>query len=402
MATFEYKAIGNNGNIKTGFLDADSARDARNKLRGQGIHVTAIREIEGDKKRQSFFSTLFKRRNLSEVSMMTRQLATLLESGIQLRDAVAALVEQVEDPNLQIALKDIQDQITTGKSFATALKSHPVFFDDLYINMVGAGEAAGNLEIVLKRIAEFLRAQNRVRGKIGSALTYPIIVIFVSIAVVGFLLTVVVPKLQAILISQGKELPITTKILVFCSNFCSQWWYAIIIAIIGLVMGLKYAIRTKQGKRAYDKFRIAIPVLGTLFKKQMISRFAITLSALLKSGITALDALAIATTVMDNDIMVETLKEAKKNIIEGGDIATPFRKSKTFPPMLGYMISVGEKAGQLDEVLSKVAQSYDEEIDLSIEKVISLINPLILAVLSAIIGFIVIAIVQPMMSMSKI
>lgn len=402
MAMFKYKALGSNSSTKTGVLEAENARDARNKLRAQGVHVTDIQEIEGDVNQTSIFSGFFKKRDLTVVSTMTRQLATLLESGIPLRDAIAALVEQVEDPTLKAALKDIKEQITSGKTFAVALGSHPFFFDNLYVNMVAAGESAGNLEIVLKQISEFLRAQNRIHGKVSSALTYPMITIVVSVAVVAFLMTVVVPKLQAILLSQNKELPITTKILMFCSNFCSQWWPLIVVAVIAGFIGFKYMLRTKSGKRYYDQLMITIPILGILFKKQMISRFATTLSALLQSGISIVEALRISMKVMDNVVMVDTLKEAERSIVEGIDIATPFRKSKTFPPMLGYMISVGEKSGQLPAVLAKVAQSYDEEIDITIEKVISLLNPAIMCILACIVGFIVVAIIQPMMSMSKI
>ncbi len=402
MPIFEYKAIGTGGKTKTGVLDADSPKDARNKLRSQGIHVTSVKEIEAGKKSKKISLNPFSHKNLSDLAIITRQLATLLESGIPLRESISALIEQVDDQGLQNAYRDIREQITSGKTFAGALSNHPEYFSDLYVSMVSAGEAAGNLDVVLKKIADYLQAQNRMQGKVAAALAYPIVMMFIGAGVVLFLMTFVVPKIQGVLMAQGKKMPLPTQILITSADFCKNWWFLLILGFFLLVIGFKAIIATKWGKRRYDLLRISLPILGILFKKQAVSRFAVTFSALLQSGIPALDALRIVRNIVDNIIMMETLNEVEKNIIEGGEIAAPFRKSKAFPPMVGYMMSIGEKTGQMDSILTKIATAYDEEVELTAQKVTSILEPLMIVSLSVVVGFIVLAIILPIMEMSKL
>lgn len=401
MPIFEYKALSSNGKNKTGFIDADTAKDARNKLRAQGNHVTALRELQGNAKKKNIF--LFRRKqNPLDLAMVTRQLATLMESGIPLRESISALIDQIEDKNMQTTFRDIREQITSGKSFAKALGEHPHYFNHLYVNMVNAGEAAGNLDVVLKKLADYLQAQSKMQGKIGAALAYPMIMVIIGACVVFFLMTFVVPKIQGVLTQQNKELPLPTQILVMGSDFCTSWWWAILIAIIGLVIAYRSIIKTPWGKRKYDTIKFKLPVVGLLFKKQAVSRFAVTLSTLLQSGIPALEALKIVRDIVDNIVMAETIDEVQRTIMEGGEIATPLRKSKVFPSVVGYMMSIGEKTGQLETILRKIAETYDDEIEITTQKVTSILEPLMIVAISGVVGFIVLAIIMPIMEMSNL
>ena len=401
MPIYEYKALGKEGKNKTGILDADTAKDARVKLRNQGIHVISLVEIDAANKKKGWLPN-FARRNVSDMAMITRQLATLLESGIQLREAIGALVEQIDDKSLQATFRDIREKITGGKSFADALAEHSFYFNELYVNMVRAGEAAGTLDAILNRVADYLQSQSRMQGKIAAALAYPIVMVVIGIGVVTFLMTFVVPKITGVLLAQGKTLPLSTQFLMKVSEFLGNWWWALILGAIAILIGIKMVKATVWGRRRYDLLMISLPILGLLFKKQAVSRFAITFSTLLQSGIPVIDCLRILRNVVDNAIMAETLDEVAKTIIEGGEIATALRKSKAFPPLVGYMIAVGEKTGRMEPILTKIASSYDEEIEITTQKVTSLLEPIMIVSLAVIVGFIVLSIIQPIMELSQL
>ena len=401
MPIYEYKALAKGGKTKTGILDADTAKSARDKLRSQGIHVVAISEIQGTRKK-SFLPNFLAKKNVSELAMVTRQLATLMESGIPLRESIGALIDQVEDRYMQTAFRDIREKITSGKSFADALAQHPFYFSNLYVNMIRAGETAGNLDVILHKLANYLQAQSRMRGKVSAALAYPLVMMFIGTAVVIFLMTFVIPKLKSVLMAQGKELPLPTFIMVQLSSFIINYWYLLLFGVIGIFVLFKLFLKTSWGKRQFDLAMISMPILGTLFKKQAVSRFAVTFSTLLQSGIPALDCLRILREVVDNAIMAETIDDVAKTIIDGGDIATPLRKSKAFPTLVGYMISVGEKAGRLEEILTKIAEAYDEEVEVSTQKVTSLMEPIMIVLLSSVVGFIVLSIILPIMKMNQL
>lgn len=402
MPIYEYKALAQKGKTKTGILDADTARDARDKLRSQGIHVVSLVEVQGTRKKSLGIPNPFARRKVADLAMVTRQLATLIESGIPLRDATGAMIDQIEDRYLQTAFRDIREKITSGKAFADALANHPFYFNDLYVHMIRAGEAAGTLDTILNRLADYLQAQSRMQGKISAALAYPTVMVVIGTAVVVFLMTSVIPKIREVLESQEKALPVPTKIVVWLSEFLVHWWWLLLFGLVVFAIVFRIYKATPGGRRHYDMMVISLPILGILFKKQAISRFAITFSTLLKSGIPALECLRILRNVVDNVIMAQTLDDVAQTIIEGGDIATPLRKSKVFPSIVSYMISVGEKAGKMETVLTKIAETYDEEIEVTTQKVASLLEPLMIVVLSVVVGFIILSIILPILKMSEI
>ncbi|MEC9031890.1 MAG: type II secretion system inner membrane protein GspF [Planctomycetota bacterium] len=424
MPIFEYKALTSSGKTKKGIVDADTARDARSKLRSDHMHVTEMWEV-ADKKSKKDKSVSKKTRSLPakkgkpggllskeielfqpkistrDLATFTRQFSTLLRSGIQLADALNALVEQCADPHLERVLRNVKEEITSGNNLAEAMAKHPRFFSDLYVNMVRAGEASGRLDVVLTRIADYLQKQASLKGKVLAAITYPAIMVIVGMAVVIFLMSYVVPRITQILKDRGQPLPFITEILMTASDFTKAYWIYVLLAMFIGGFFLKSLIGTDAGRLKFDALLLRLPIFGTLFSKQAISRFALTFSTLLKSGLPALDSLKIVALVVNNAKLTQVINTIHARIIEGADIATPIRKSKVFPPMVGYMVSVGEQSGQLEEILDRIAESYEEELDLTIQRLTSMIEPIIIILLAVVVGFIIAAVLLPLLDFSS-
>jgi general secretion pathway protein F len=337
-----------------------------------------------------------------DLATFSRQFATLLKSGIQLAEALRALVEQSTNSDMEKALRAIKEDITSGSSLAEAMARHPRFFNDLYVNMVRAGEASGNLDDVLTRVANYLQKQASLRGKVAAAVTYPIVMVIVGLGVVIFLMSYVVPKITEILLQRGQALPFVTELLIAVSGFFENYWYILLIGAAGALFLLKGILATDQGRLRFDTWLLRIPIFGPLFSKQAISRFAITFSTLLKSGLPALDSLKIVAMVVNNARLTQVIQDIHGRIIEGADIATPIKRSKVFPPMIGYMVAVGEQSGQLEDILDRISESYEEEIDLAIQRLTSLIEPIIIIFLAVIVGFIIAAVLLPLLDFSNI
>ncbi|MCS5628045.1 MAG: type II secretion system inner membrane protein GspF [Planctomycetes bacterium] len=424
MPIFEYKALTSSGKTKKGIVDANTARDARSKLRNDHMHVTEMWEV-ADKKSRKDKSVSKKTRSLTakkgkpggllsmeielfqpkistrDLATFTRQFSTLLRSGIQLADALNALVEQCADPHLERVLRNVKEEITSGNNLAEAMAKHPRFFSDLYVNMVRAGEASGHLDVVLTRIADYLQKQASLKGKVLAAITYPAIMVIVGMAVVIFLMSYVVPRITQILKDRGQPLPFITEILMTASDFTKAYWIYVLLAMVIGGFFLKSLIGTDAGRLKFDSLLLRLPIFGTLFSKQAISRFALTFSTLLKSGLPALDSLKIVALVVNNAKLTQVINNIHARIIEGADIATPIRKSKVFPPMVGYMVSVGEQSGQLEEILDRIAESYEEELDLTIQRLTSMIEPIIIILLAVVVGFIIAAVLLPLLDFSS-
>ena len=423
MPIFEYKALTSSGKTKKGIVDANTARDARSKLRNDHMHVTEMWEVANKKSRKDQ-SVSKKTRSLTtkkgkpggllsmeielfqpkistrDLATFTRQFSTLLRSGIQLTDALNALVEQCVDPHLERVLRNVKEEITSGNNLAEAMAKHPRFFSDLYVNMVRAGEASGHLDVVLTRIADYLQKQASLKGKVLAAITYPAIMVIVGLAVVIFLMSYVVPRITQILKDRGQPLPFITELLMTASDFTKAYWIYVLLAMVIGGFFLKSLIGTDAGRLKFDSMLLRLPIFGTLFSKQAISRFALTFSTLLKSGLPALDSLKIVALVVNNAKLTQVINNIHARIIEGADIATPIRKSKVFPPMVGYMVSVGEQSGQLEEILDRIAESYEEELDLTIQRLTSMIEPIIIILLAVVVGFIIAAVLLPLLDFS--
>ncbi|MBN2490595.1 MAG: type II secretion system inner membrane protein GspF [Planctomycetes bacterium] len=408
MPIFEYKAMTGLGETRSGLLDADSARDAREQLRHKRLHVVEIRarspraSARGGRPRRGLALAIVYSRRGGEIATVTRQLATLLRSGIPLADALSALIEQVEHRDVEVALRDLKERVTQGAPLAEALAHYPQYFNDLYLNMVKAGEASGNLDVVLARLAAFVQKQAKLRNRVTAAMMYPLLLILIAAVVVVVLLTFVVPRITLILTQSGKELPWMTRTLIGVSNFVqSNWWLLLLGAFAGAAL-FRAFYQTARGRRIVDRLALGLPVLGPVFKKQAVSRFSVTLSTLLKSGIPVLDGLKIVKNIVNNAVLADVIEVVHTRILEGADIATPLKKSGVFPPVVGYMISVGEQTGQLEEMLDRIAESYDEEIEISTQKMISVLEPLLILVMAVVVGFIILSILIPILQSSDL
>jgi general secretion pathway protein F len=413
MPIFEYKAFDRSGAQRGGIIDADSPRDARTKLRGDGIHVVDIRPMAGkgggkggkddDAPKQGLMARLSARSvDPNELNMATRQLGTLLKAGITVADALKALIDQVESRDFERVFRDVREKVTQGETLGEALAHHPDYFSDLYVNMVKAGEASGHLDEILGRLADFLTKQNRLKNKVKSALTYPIVMIVVGVLVVVVLMTVVVPNLVQLFSKVGKALPAATEILIAVSKFFERYWWTLLAGGFLLWALRRATLATADGRLRYDRMMMKFPVVGDLIRKSAINRFARTTSILLKSGIPVLEALKIVREVVQNAVIAKTLGEVHDSIVEGSDIATPLKASGVFPSMVGYMIATGEQSGQLEDILSKISDAYDEEVEVATQRLTAVLEPAIILVLAVIVGFVVLAIVLPLLQMGSL
>ncbi len=402
MPIFEYRAYDENGGTRVGIVDADTAAAARMKLRVDRVHVFEIVELKDQKSSGGKKGRKFKLRRgaIGELAIVTRQFATLLNAGIPVVEALKALIDQVESRDMEQVFRDVREKVTQGMTIGEAIGQRPSFFSELYVNMVKAGEASGNLDTIMMRLADYMQKQNKIRNKVAAALAYPAVMAIVGTIVVIILLTVVVPKIQDIFRETDTALPTITQVLINVSEFIQSYWWAIGGALVLLWGAFKAWTRTEDGLYRWHGMTLKFPVMGVLFKKQAISRFATTMATLLRSGLPVLQSLKIVQNVIQNKVLANALKGIHDSIVEGSDISTPLAKTGIFPPMVGYMIATGEQSGQLEEILYKVAEAYDEEVDIATQKMTSVLEPLIIVALAVVVGFIVMAIVTPMIEMS--
>jgi general secretion pathway protein F len=406
MAVFEYSGIsGKNGKAVKGYRDAENVRALRVALKKEGVMLTSAQEGSQKKRRRAgdVDALAFLRRiSASEVAVMTRQLATLIRAGIPLVETISALTEQVENEQLVRVLTSLRDNLREGTAFATCLAMHPKVFPPLYINMVAAGEASGMLEAVMERLADFMENQSRLKGKVVSALAYPTAMAFFATGLVTFLMVTVVPQLTGIFENLGQELPWYTQLLIFTSRVVSGYWWLLIL----LGGGGGYAFvrwkRTEQGTLRWDTMRLGFPIFGRLTLLVSLARFTRTLSTLLASGVQLLPAMEIGKNVMENVRLEGVIAEAIGSIREGESIAEPLKRSGAFPPMVTHMIAVGEKSGQLEQMLENVSRAYEAEVETKVATMTSLLEPIMIAVMGGAVGFIVISIMMPLVQMNNL
>jgi general secretion pathway protein F len=333
--------------------------------------------------------------------MMTRQLATLTRAKIPLFEALSALIDQVEKEGLRRALTNVRDQVREGISFADALKEHPKIFSDMYVNMVRAGEASGTLEAVLGRLTTFIEGQAKLRGKVASALAYPILMFIITVVLVGVLMVAVVPKVTSIFESMNQALPWYTRLLIAVSGFTASYWWLILLAVGGGIWAFRRWKNTEDGRMKWDTFVLRVPVVGGLVMRVAVSRFSRTLATLLSAGVALLPAMGIVRSVLGNAVLEKVVVEATGSIREGQSIAEPLKASGRFPPVVTHMIAIGEKSGELEEMLENVADAYDSEVDNRVQMLTSLLEPLIIVVMGGAVAFIAMSILFPLIQMSS-
>ena len=421
MPIYQYKAFAPGGATKSGVVDADTERDARAKLRRDNLLVSQLVETRGGrkvkrtkegKKADGFMARAAARRAAQVgpgareneiVAGVTRQLATLIGSGIALAEALGAIVDQAESRKIETLFREIREKVQQGHSLADALERHPGWFSELYVNMVRAGQAAGNLDTVLGRIADYMQAQRGLRRKIIGALMYPMMMIGLGIIVVTILLTKVVPEITTMLLDQGKALPGSTQMLVNVSNFFQQFWWVIFLGIGALSFALERVYKNSPtGRLRIDKFLLNIPVLGDMLHKAAVGRFTRTLSTLLQSGVPVIQGLEITEKVVGNKVIGDATEHIRVRVLEGTDLASPLKASGAFPTVVGYMVAVGEQSGELEVMLDRIADAYDEEIDVVTERLTALLEPIMIVCLAGVVGYIVYAIIQPILQIGQI
>lgn len=404
MAVFEYKALAKaSGKMTKGVIDADNAGQARRKLREQDLYPTEISEntsasaVPGGRAS----GTVRGRVSTRDLALMTRQLATLLRAGMPLVEALNALLEQTSRPRLQAALYDVRDRVNGGAPLADSLRAHPRLFSALFVNMVHAGEVSGTLETVLLRLAEILEHQAKLKSQLASTLAYPIFMALFAMAVIVFLMLVIVPKITLIFQKQKAELPQITEALIKTSDFIGRWWWLILAVIFGLFLLWRTWVSRDEGKRKWDRMKLRFPLYGGLHLKLVCARFSRTLGTMLQSGLTMLPALDVVHSVVGNRHIQDLLEDVKSGVRRGRDLAAPLKETGLFPPMMIHMIDLGQRSGDIENMLIKVAETYDDDVRMTIDAVVGLMEPIIIIVMGIFVGFLVMAILLPILTMSQ-
>lgn len=406
MPIYEYKGLNRAGKSVKGMLDAENQSALKQALKAKGIFVTeynvgkagqgAAKDGEVDLKRLLQFV------GLRDIALVTRQLSSLLRAGIPLVEAMSALTEQSDKDELKRVLSDVKQQVNEGSSLAAAMSQHPKHFSDLYVNMIRAGESSGNLDVVLERLTEFLESQLELRSKIVSAMIYPIVMTFVGTGILGFLFAFVVPKITQMFADQEKTLPLITRLLLLISNVVSNGWFIIIPLIIGGAFGFRYWKNTEEGRIKWDRFVLKVPVVSGVVRMIAIARFARTLGTLLASGVPLLQALNIVKNILGNTRLIEVIEDVRKEVREGESIAKPLKASGEFPPLVTHMIAIGERTGQLEEMLDNISVNYRQQVDVRIQAATTLLEPLMIVGMGIAVAFIVFAIMLPIIEMNNI
>ena len=415
MPAYAYTGLSAKGKNIKGVKQAENVGALKALLKREGVFLTGVNETksgaagantdagpsEAGGSREVDLSGLFDRITSKMVANNTRLLGTLLHAGVTLPEAIAALTDQVESERLKGVLSDIGSKVNEGSSLADAMAGHPKVFEPLYVNMIRAGEASGALEGVLFRLAEFLEKQIELRGKVSSAMVYPIVLALLGAVIITVLMVGMVPKITSMFSDMNAELPWNTKLLIWMSDAVVNYWYLFILALVGSIWGFKKWRASETGQIVGDNVLLRLPVVGELVRKVAIARFTRTLSTLLSSGVQLLQALDITRSLLGNVILEKVIVEARDNIREGEGIAPALRRSGHFPPLVTHMISVGERSGQLEQMLSDVADAYDRETNTAIGRFTALLEPLMIVVMGGAVGFVVFSIMQPIMMLTE-
>ncbi len=400
MPAYTYKARDRSGRLVEAVMEAPSQRDVAANLREKGLIPTEITlpktGLQGDVKLPAWLD-FGSKPNLRDITLFSRQFATVINAGLPVVQSLAILQRQAEKTGLKDALKKIREDVETGLPLSDALAKFPKIFNRLYVYLVRAGEASGNLDGILERVAAYQEKQAALRGKIKSALTYPVVVLVIALGVTYFLLTGIVPQFAGILTQLGGELPLITRILMGISDFLLTKWWLLILLIGGTIFGLGAFYRTKRGKHVIDGLLLKMPVMGSLIQKSAIASFSNTFGLLLKSGVNIIEAIEITKGTAGNVIVEDVLEDAKHAVQRGEQIsATLMGKPNVFPPLVSSMIAIGEETGNVDAMMEKIAGFYEREVDEAVEGLTAALEPMMIVFLGGIVGFIVAGMFLPM------
>ncbi|MCD6386475.1 type II secretion system F family protein [Candidatus Sumerlaeota bacterium] len=408
MPEYMYEALDKGGKHFKGVISAPNEDVIIEKLRGMGYYPLKVQAQKKKATEVDLFAlpgirNIAHRIRLKHIVVFTRQLATLIDAGLPILRSLYILEEQVESVIFKEKIKQIAKDIEGGSSLSEALAKHPKVFDKLYVNMVRAGEIGGVIEAILNKIAEFLEKRQALRGKIRSAMMYPVTVLVLATIIVTFILLKIIPKFQEIFSSLGAEhLPKLTEILIQASWIISHRAYYVIAGVIVLILIYKKINSTRGGRYVFDSIKLKLPVFGDLFLKNSIVRFAGTLATLITSGVPILQALDIVRESSGNEVIARCMEKVYQSVKDGETIHEPLRQAKIFPPLVYHMVAVGEETGAIDHMLNKVAEAYEREVEDTVNALASILEPLMIVCLGALVGFIVIALYLPLFTIPKI
>ena len=400
MPTFKYTAKDQDARNVTGKMAADSQAAVIEELRKRKLTIISIQETKDRALTQK--SSHRKKVKIEDVVLFSRQLATMVEAGIPIIQALDALQDQADNPTFKKIIGEVKEEIQHGSSLANAFSKHPQVFDSLFINMVRVGETGGVLNEVLDRISSYMEKILKLKRKIQSAMTYPAVVVSMAIIITTVLIVKVVPTFAEIYGSFGQKLPAMTQLLITLSDILKKWLVLIVAVIILTVLALIRWHKTHRGSRVLDGMTLKMPVFGELIRKVVLSRFSRTLATLVQSGVPILESLDIVQKTVGNTVVADVVEDVKQHVREGESIATPLERTDVFPRMVTRMIAIGEKSGEIEKMLLKVAEFYDDQVDRAVESLTSIIEPVIIGLLGIVIGFIVIALFMPILNITQL
>jgi general secretion pathway protein F len=406
MAIFEYKAIDGKGRSTKGLVDADNVRLAGQRLRGQGLYPSVIKQVKSAKRKGGGGSRgpRFSLTRISRIQLASsiRQMSTLLGAGLPLVTSISGVVKQMKPGPLRLVLAQIKERVNEGSSLADALEEHSTVFPPTFSALVRAGETSGTLELVMEQLADFEERKLALSRKIQSSLAYPLLMLITGLAVVFFLLTYVIPKVTQIFLDYGQILPRPTVILIAISSFLQNYWSIILGGLLVTVILVRFYVRTTSGRARFHGFILKVPVVGPILHHAAISRFARTFATLLKNDVSLLTALSVVRNVVDNDVMASAIDASRKEISEGESIAAPLSRKGIFPETVIQMIAAGEQSGHLDAMLFKVAETSEMEVSTRLGVATSLLEPVMILGLGIVVGFVVLAVLLPIFEMSHL
>ncbi len=404
MPLFRYLELNSTGQKKRGTIDASSIVEARRKLRTAKVHLLEITSVQRDVHRQldaGSGAISFRRIKQRDVSVATRQLATLLHAGIPLVPALSALVEQLSTQPLAKVFAPIRGRVNEGMPLAKAMAEYPAVFSEVFVSMIRAGEATGTLENVLLRLAEIAERRTNLTNKVKAAMAYPAFMAIVGVSVIAFIFTYVIPSITKLFLEMNRQLPWPTVMLIRVSNFIQDYFWFFIIILVVIIIAPIFWSKTTRGRRVWDQMKLKLPLFGNLNRKIAISRFSRTLAVLLASGLSIVETLDLSRQVIGNTVISDVVDQAKDAISHGAGIAESFRRSGVFPPIVIHMISAGEKSGGIEEGLINVADAFDNDVEVTVKALTSLLEPVMIVLLGIIVGFIVLAILLPIFDINR-
>ena len=402
MASFRYKAVNGTGALVKGVVVADTPADARDRLRHMRLFPERIEPTRGAAETFSGGLPGSRARAQQEVATFTRQAAVLLKSGVPIVEALGVLAQQVEHRRLSEALLEIRESVNAGSSFAEALAGYPRFFDRYYVETVSSGEKSGAMDTVFERLSEFLERRHLMHAKVATALIYPAVLVLMAVGLLVFLSAVVVPMLRPLLAQHRGGLPLSTEILFGLSDFVRRFGWLAVPILLAAALSMGVARRFAPVRRWLDRRLLRLPLIGGLIRKSLVSRFCMSFSTLLRTGVPALEALETLADLMPNAAFAEEVGRIRADVVEGKDISSRMRRGGLFPPTVGYMVSVGERSGNLAEVLEHVSSAYDVEVEIASRRLLAVLEPALVIVMAVVVGYIAVSLMITILQLNQI